>query len=70
MVSFSCTLLCTHFDDLGPSPPSPTQGPNLQKGRITRGMLKRIQEGSASQNPLKPNGIKLLFKWANEDIKF
>jgi len=54
------------LDDLGPSP---TLSPSPHKGPIIRGMLKEIQEASDAQNPLKPKRIKLLLKWANEDIK-
>jgi len=32
-------------------------------------MLKKIQKASDGQDPSRPNGIKLPFKWAKEDIK-
>jgi len=54
----------TFFESLiDESNPSPNKGP------ITRGMLKNIQNASDDQDPSRPNGIKLPFKWAKEDIK-
>jgi len=55
-----------------PSPfqsPIPKQGPSPNKGPITRGMPKKIQNANDDQDPSRPNGIKLPFKWAKEDIK-
>jgi len=43
--------------------------PSQNKGPSTRWTLKKIQNGSDGQDPLRPNGIKLPFKLAKEDIK-